>query len=153
GDLARMGEHLHEAELLSRVLGDQHRLGRILTFMVIQCLVTGDYNEAVRFGQEALSIASSLGNRSIEVVATSYLAMTYASKGQFSEAAVVFERNVALETDLRYERFGATAIQSALSGAHLADVLSELGRFDEAIAQAETAMGIAETADHPFTLY
>src|SRR5205814_1235867 len=57
GDLARMGEHLHEAEVLARTLGDQHRLGRIATFMVVQCLNTGDYNEAVRFGQEALSIA------------------------------------------------------------------------------------------------
>jgi hypothetical protein len=49
-----MGEHLHEAEVLARSLGDQHRLARIATFMVVQCLNIGDYDEAVRFGQEAL---------------------------------------------------------------------------------------------------
>ena len=58
---ARMGEHLHEAELLARALGDQHRLGRVAMFMVVQCLFTGDHDQAVRFGQEA--VRSSRGNR------------------------------------------------------------------------------------------
>jgi tetratricopeptide (TPR) repeat protein len=153
GDLARMREHLHEAEGLARTLGDQHRLGRIAYFMVIQCLDTGDYDEAVRFGQEALSIARTLGDRSIEVVATSNLGETYAARGEFSVAATLLERNVALEGDLRSERFGTPSIHSAYSGAHLADVLSQLGRFDEAIGHAEAAVRTAEAADHPFTLY
>ena len=153
GEWARMGEHLHEAEGLARTLGDQHRLARIATFMVLQCLGTGDYDEAVRFGQEALSIARTLGDRSIEVVATSFLGLTHVARGEFSDAATFLERNVALEGDLRYERFGTPAIQSAFSGAYLADVLSQLGRFDEAIGHAEAAVRIAEAADHPFTLY
>jgi tetratricopeptide (TPR) repeat protein len=153
GDWARMGDHLHEAEVLARTLGDQHRLARIATFMVFQCLVTGDYDEAVRFGQEALTIARILRDRSIEVVATSFLGRTHASRGEFSDAASFLERNVALEGSLRYERFGSPAIQSALSGAWLAAVLSELGRFDVAIGQAEAAVRIAEEADHVWTLF
>jgi tetratricopeptide (TPR) repeat protein len=153
GDRPRMGEHLHAAEVLARTLGDQHRLGRIATFMVVQCLGTGDYGEAVRFGQEALSIGRTLGDRSIEVVATSILGMALVAGGEFSDAATLLERNVALEGDLRSERFGAPVIQSALSGANLADALSELGRFDEAIGHAEVAVQIAEAADHPFTLF
>jgi tetratricopeptide (TPR) repeat protein len=121
--------------------------------MVNHSLATGDYDAAVRFGQEALSIARTLGDRSVEVVATSFLGWTHAARGEFSEAATLLERNVALEGDLRYERFGAPAIQSALSGAILADVLSQLGRFDEAIGHAEAAVQTAEAADHPFTLY
>jgi class 3 adenylate cyclase/tetratricopeptide (TPR) repeat protein len=153
GELARTGEHLHAAEGLARTLGDPHRLGRIATFMVIQCVYTGDYDGAVRFGQEALSIARALGDRSIEVVATSFLGWTHGARGEFSDAVALLERNVALEGDLRYERFGASAIQSALSGARLAEVLSELGRFAEAIGHAEAAVAIAEAADHPYTLY
>jgi tetratricopeptide (TPR) repeat protein len=153
GDRARIGEHLHEAEVLARTLGDQHRLARIAAFMVNQCLATGDYDEAVRFGQEALSIARTLGDRSIEVVVTSFLGRTHAARGAFSDAATFFERNVAFEGDLRYERFGTSAIQPALSGGWLADVLSELGRFDEAMGHAEAAVQIAEAADHPYTLY
>jgi class 3 adenylate cyclase/tetratricopeptide (TPR) repeat protein len=153
GDRARVVDHPHEAEGLARTLGDQHRLGRIATFMVNHSLATGDYDAAVRFGQEALSIARTLGDRSVEVVATSFLGWTHAARGEYSEAATLLERNVALEGDLRYERFGAPAIQSALSGAILADVLSQLGRFDEAIGHAEAAVQTAEAADHPFTLY
>jgi len=153
GDLARMGEHLHEAEALARALGDQHRLARIAAFMANQCVFTGDYDEAVRFGQEALTIARNLGDRSIEVVATSFLGGAHVARGEFSDAATLFERNVALEGDLCHERFGVPTIQSAVSRASLANVLSQLGRFDEAIGHAEAAVRIAETADHPVTLY
>src|SRR5262249_5596448 len=72
GDRARMGEHLREAEALARAVGAQQRLARITTFMVIQSLDTGDYDEAVRLGSEALSIARALGDRSLEVLATSF---------------------------------------------------------------------------------
>jgi tetratricopeptide (TPR) repeat protein len=153
GDWARTGDHLHKAEVLARTLGDQHRLARIVTFMASQCRDTGVYDEAVRFGREALSLARTLDDRSIEVLATSHLGLTHAARGEFSDAATLLERNVALEGDLRYERFGAVAIQSAYSGAYLADVFAQLGRFDEAIGYAEAAVQIAEAADHPYTLY
>jgi predicted ATPase/class 3 adenylate cyclase len=153
GDRARIREHLHEAEVLARTLGDPHRLGRVTNFMVNQCLATGDYDAAVKFGQEALGIAHTLGDRSIEVVATYFLGQTHIARGEFSEAATLFELNVALQGDLLYERFGTSGIASATSGACLADVLSQLGRFDEAIAHAEAAVRTAEAADHPFTLY
>jgi tetratricopeptide (TPR) repeat protein len=68
-------------------------------------------------------------------------------------AVRAFERNVALEGDLRYERFGTPGIPLAISGAHLAGVHSQLGRFDEAIGHAEVAVQIAEVADHPWTLH
>jgi transcriptional regulator with AAA-type ATPase domain/tetratricopeptide (TPR) repeat protein len=152
GDQARMDELVREAEGLARRLGDQHRLGRIASFMAQQCLVTGDYDEAVRLGQEALAIARTRGDCSIEVVATTFLGVTYAARGAFKDAITFLERNVALEGDLRFERFGATGIQSAFSGAKLADVLAQLGRFDEAIVHAEAAVRIAEGADHPLTL-
>ena len=153
GDRVRMGDHLDEAEVLARRLGDQQRLARIVTFMVIQCLRAGNYDEAVSFGQEALSISRTVGDRPTEIVATSCLGMTHAARGEFSDAVTLLERNIALEGDLRYERFGTPGVQSALSGACLADVLSALGRFNEAIGHAEAAVQIAEAADHPFTLF
>jgi DNA-binding SARP family transcriptional activator len=149
---ARMGEHLREAERLARMFGDQHRLGLITNFMVSQCQATGDYDGAVRFGQEALSLARTLGDRSIEVVARTHLGGAHSVRGEFSDAAAFLEPNVALEGDLRYERFGSASIQCAWSGAYLAEVLSELGRFDEAIGHAVASVQIAEEADHSITL-
>src|SRR5262249_28768528 len=140
GDWTRMGEHLHEAEVLARSLGDQRRLGRIATFMVMQCQVRGDFDEALRFGHEALTIAGALGDRETEVVATSFLGMTHLARGEFSDAATLLERNVALADDLRSERFGTSVILPALSEAWLSHVLSELGRFDPAIAYAGRAV-------------
>jgi class 3 adenylate cyclase/tetratricopeptide (TPR) repeat protein len=153
GDWARMREHLHQGEILARSLGDLRRLGRIATFMVPLRRATGDYAGAVDSGREALTIARTLGDRSIEVVATSYLGFTHLARGEFSEAASLFEQNVELQSDDRSERFGTAAIQLAVSKAWLADVLSELGRFIEAIGHGQAALQIAETANHPHTLY
>jgi class 3 adenylate cyclase/tetratricopeptide (TPR) repeat protein len=153
GDWARSGDYLNESVALARSLGDQLRLGRSTAFMVLRCVISGDYNGAVRFGQEALTIARTRGYPSIEVVATSYLGITHLVRGELSEAVTLLERNVALEGDQRTEHFGAPAIPSAYSGAALADVLSELGRFDAAIGHAQAAVQIAETVDHAHTLY
>jgi tetratricopeptide (TPR) repeat protein/MoxR-like ATPase len=152
-DQVRMGNVLREAETLARTLGDLHRLARVATYMVIQGLIAGDYDESLRFGQEALAIARTLGDRSIEVVATTFLGRTHMARGELSNAVTMLAQNVAREGDLRHERFGAPGIQSAVSGADLADVLSQLGQFDEAIRHAEAAVRIAEAADHPFTVY
>jgi tetratricopeptide (TPR) repeat protein len=140
GVWARMGHLLREAEAQARALSDQRRLARIATFMVIQCQVIGDYDGALKFGHEALTIADTLGDLSIEVVATTGLGMTHAVRGEYNDAISFLARIVALEGDLRYERFGTTGIPSALSRADLADVLSQLGRFDEAIEHAKAAV-------------
>ena len=87
------------------------------------------------------------------MVATTFLGLTHIARGEFSAAATLLERNVAFQGDLRAERFGAPTIQSALSEAYLADMLSQLGRFDETIGHAEAAVRIAEAADHPLTLW
>src|SRR5262249_14209046 len=152
GDWARMLDHLQEAEVLARSLGDQHRLGRIATLMIMQCRATGDYDVAFKFGQEALAIARTLGDRSIEVVATNYLGDTHLGRGEYSEAAKLLERNIGLDGKLRAERFGTSMILSAASEFSLAPALAHLGRFDEAIGHAEAGLRIAEETDHPWTL-
>jgi tetratricopeptide (TPR) repeat protein len=153
GDWARMLDHLQKAEVLARSLGDQHRLGRIATLMVMQWRVAGDYDAALKFGQEALTIARTLVDRSIEVVATSYLGDVHFNRGEFSEAANLLERNIGLEGKLRAERFGTHVILSAMSEAVLGSALAHLGRFDEAIGHGEAGLRIAEENDHPLTLF
>jgi tetratricopeptide (TPR) repeat protein len=146
-------DHLQEAEVLARSLGDQHRLGRITAFMASQWRVAGDYDAALKFGQEALAIARTLGDRSIEVIATYYLGELRHVRGEYTEAAKLFERNIGLVGKLRAERFGTPVIQSVMSEFALANSLSQLGRFDEAIGHGEAAMQIAEETDHPITLF
>jgi hypothetical protein len=48
------GEHLREAEVRARSLGDQRRLGKIAHLMVSQCLYgAGNYDDALRFHYRA----------------------------------------------------------------------------------------------------
>src|SRR5262245_60307311 len=152
GGFAHMREHLDEAESLARALGDQHRLGRIATFMATQCNRAGDYDAALTFGKEALAIAEALGDRSIEVVATTFVGLAHIARGEFSDAYGLLKRNLVLIGDRRTERFGAPLIQSAQSEALLCDVLGEFGHFDCAIGHAEAALRTAAAADHPYTL-
>jgi len=152
-ELARMEHHLREAEALARALGDQRRLALALGGMVMPRMNMGDWDEAQRSGREALAIAEALGDRPIEMRTTYLLGMVHDAKGEFSEAATLLERIVPLlEGDLLYERFGDTSIVSVGSRVYLCDVLSQLGRFDEAIAHADMAVMIAEAADHHFSL-
>src|SRR5262249_3532790 len=106
GDWARMLDHLQEAEGLARSLGDPHRLRRIATLMVPQWKATGDYDAALKFGQEALAIARTLGDRSVEVVATNYLGDLLFTRGEYSEAVKLLERNIELDGKSRAEHFG-----------------------------------------------
>jgi tetratricopeptide (TPR) repeat protein len=153
GNWPRMGEYLQEAEMLARSHGDQHRLGRIATLMITQRRATGDHDGAFKFGQEALTIARTLGDRSIGVVATNSLGETHLVRGEYREAAELLERNIGLDGKWRAERFGTPVIPWAVSEFLLAIALSNLGRFDEAIGHDETAVRIAEETDHPFTLF
>jgi tetratricopeptide (TPR) repeat protein len=141
GDYARMGEHLHEAEALARSLGDARRLVRIATFMVIQCVAAGDYEGALRFGQEAHAIAHTLDDGEIGALSTCFLGIVHLVRGEFSNAASLLERITALEGDLGPERLQFAILEAH---AHLADVVSEFGRFDVAIAHGEAAVRIAE---------
>jgi DNA-binding NtrC family response regulator/tetratricopeptide (TPR) repeat protein len=153
GEWARMRDHLYAADVLARTLGDEHRLAWIASFMVTQHLNTGDYDEAVRFGQEAIAIARTLGDRSIEVRVTTTLGETHAARGEFGDAVAVLEQNVAREGDVRYERIGGAILALAMSRVHLAQVLAQTGRFQDSIGHAEAAVHVAEAAGHAFTLH
>jgi tetratricopeptide (TPR) repeat protein len=82
--------------------------------MMFQRRVTGDYDAALKLGQEALDIAHTLGDRSTEMVATYYLGETHLVWGKYSEAAKLFEQSIGLiDGKLRTESFGTAMIPSA----------------------------------------
>jgi class 3 adenylate cyclase len=153
GEAARMAEHIRQAEALARTLGDRRRLVRVGTFMGVQCINGGDYAEALRFGREAVGLAQSLGEPGLQTHAAVPLGMTHIARGEFGEAIAVLEPNIGTEREVRQERF-SPGILPAVSRSWLAYVLSEVGRFDEALGHVEAAVQIAEAADHhPWTLY
>lgn len=153
-DVPRMLRCLGEAERIARALGDQRRLGIVLQLSVMPHVSAGHYEEALRCGRDALAIGAALADPAIEAPSLGALGMVHTARGELREAVEVLERNVKLlEGDLVYERFGQAVIPSAYAWCYLAEVLSDLGRFDEALAHAEQAVRISKAAGHrPFSL-
>jgi predicted ATPase len=86
-DWERMQEHLRSAEVLATGLGDRRRLARVSIYMVIQSVLAQEYEEAVRFGQQALSIGQVLADLAIEVPAKAYLG------SRTKPAAIIWRRS------------------------------------------------------------
>jgi tetratricopeptide (TPR) repeat protein len=152
-DWDRMQEHLRGAEALATTLGDQRRLARVSIYMVIQSVLAQEYDEAVRFGQQALAIGQSLGDLAIEVPASAYLGVAHEARGDHRAAVDTLQRNIDhIPEDLRYERFGQATSMASFSRSILSLSLSDLGRFAEAIRQADEAARIAEEAGLRYSL-
>jgi class 3 adenylate cyclase/tetratricopeptide (TPR) repeat protein len=153
GEWERMQHHLRTAESLALTLDDRQRLGRVLGYMVVQCVLAQEYAEAVRFGEQALAIAGALGDTTIQVPANAYLGLAHESRGDHPAALEHLGRNIGLITaDLRHERFGQATIMGSFSRSILSLALASLGRFDEAIQRAEEAVRIAEEAGQRYSL-
>ena len=148
GEVERMGALLDEARALAEAVGDQHRLGRALTYQVLQFWIAGDYTAALEAGLRARAIGESLDNVSLQVVAELYLGRTYLARGECHEAVRHCEAALTLipETMVQ-ERFGQAAIPASFVGTTLAIALGALGRFDEAFGHLREAMRIAEEAE------
>jgi class 3 adenylate cyclase/tetratricopeptide (TPR) repeat protein len=152
-DWPRIVDHTNKAEAFARSLGDQRRIGQVLMHMVLPRMAYRGYDEGVRVGQEALSIARALGDRGTEVGVSSSLCLAHLFRGAFSDAVTLVAPIAAREGELRSERFGSSVIPWATAVAYLAEACCELGRFDEAIAHAEAALRTAEAADSAYTLF
>src|SRR5262249_21771233 len=62
GEQRRCLALLGEAEALARALDDGARLGRVLAQMAFRLLLTGDLDDALAAGQQALALADALGD-------------------------------------------------------------------------------------------
>jgi tetratricopeptide (TPR) repeat protein len=153
GELGRGLEYLREAEALAGPLGDAHRSGRLLIYMMGQFYLTGDLGRAFEIGRRALSIADDLSDFGLKVSANAYLGQAYHARGDYRQAAAFFRRNVeTLVGDVVHERFGLPQLPAVHSRTCLVWSLTELGEFTEGIARGEESIQIAESVGQPFSL-
>jgi class 3 adenylate cyclase/DNA-binding winged helix-turn-helix (wHTH) protein/tetratricopeptide (TPR) repeat protein len=153
GDQERVGEHLGMAETLARRLNDRRRLGRTFAYLADYFRVTGEPRRAVESGEHALALATTLGDFTLQVMATHFLGTSCSALGEYRRAVDYFRSNVTLLTgELRRERFGMTGLPAVMSRTWLVSCLADLGEFDEGIARGDEAVQLAEAAEHPFSL-
>jgi tetratricopeptide (TPR) repeat protein len=141
--LGEYGRHLAllgEAEARARALDDRARLGGVLAQMTNVCRLTGDPDGAIAAGQQALELATALGDNALQVYASHVLGQAYSTIGDFGRAAELLRRKVEAadresgrpSTDVRIE-----------SQAWLTQILSALGAFAEGRRHGEEALRLA----------
>ena len=137
GEYGQALAHLEEAEVLAQALDDRARLGQVLVQKTFLLRMMAKHTGAMTAGQQALHIATALGDRAMQVAAGQRLGQAYFARGDLGQAAVLLRQNVAvLEAGTpdpqRYYRIQAHA--------WLALVLSFLGDFDAGRRHGEEAL-------------
>src|SRR5436309_59464 len=134
------------------------RIARVSAYMSNHAWITGDLAQALAFGQRALALAEAIPSGGLAVEANFRLGQVHWSVGRYREAVSFFERcGTAMEPQGVAARYGPsgwpTEFELAeLSLYYIAAPLTELGRFDEALAAAKRALEFATRIDRPFAL-
>jgi class 3 adenylate cyclase/tetratricopeptide (TPR) repeat protein len=148
GDYDRMLDNLREAEVLAEAQGDRRRLGLVRAFLTDSFRLTGNNEQAIACGEQALAFATDLGDFPLQVLANLFLGHACHAVGDYRRGVQLLRRNVeSLSGELIRERFGSSAFPSVFSRCYMAFSLADLGEFAEAISVAEESVRIAEEAD------
>ncbi|PYM41649.1 MAG: hypothetical protein DME16_24740, partial [Candidatus Rokuibacteriota bacterium] len=153
GQAERTLEHLREAEKLARLLGDERRLGRVLSFTANCLYIMADYEGAIEASEQARQHAKSLEDFPLSVAAGMYLGRASAGLGDYGRAAdVLREIAESLSGERTSDYLGLPVLPAVFARSHLILALAELGEFDEAERLIKEAIAIAERTRHPETL-
>ena len=158
GRFADLLRHLREAERIADKLGDRPRLARVAAYISNHAWITGDLSQALACGERALALAQAIPSGGLAVEANFRLGQVHWSLGRYHEAVAFFERcGTVAEPQGVAERYGPSGWPTEfglaeLSLYYLAAPLTELGRFDEALAAARRAREFAARVDRPFAL-
>jgi tetratricopeptide (TPR) repeat protein len=132
-----MGECLREAQALAETLGDQRRLGRVLSYLAHLLQRLHEYDHAIASGRRALTIAVDLGDPGLQVATNFFLGQIHSGLGDYREAAQYFRSIVnSLEGDRLHDRFGMVALPAVQARSFLAGCLAVLGALAEAVIYA-----------------
>jgi class 3 adenylate cyclase/tetratricopeptide (TPR) repeat protein len=154
GERGRILEVLTEAEGIARELGDERRLGLVLSFLSNFFMLEGDLEGAIAHGEDAARIAASTGDTPLQVLASAFLSVAcFFGPSDFRRAVELGEATVRLLAgNLERERFGMALLPAAFSRTVMAWSLAEQGRFPQGLAVAMEGLRVAETAEHPHSI-
>ena len=153
GEFERIFAYLRKAEGLAKALDDQQRLGQMSVYMCHNLWITGHPMEALGFGQNALALAESLRDASLQVTGNLYLGAACLGTGDYRQAEQLL-RNVLqlLAGNLSRDRVGQTGFPAVIARGDLTWVLAERGEFKEGIAHGQEGIRLAEAFDDPYSL-
>ncbi len=148
GDYDRILANLTQAEQIAQELGDRRGLGLIRAYMTDYFRLTGESEQAIVSGEEALAYAHELGDFSLEILSNMVLGHAYHAVGNYRRAVEVLRRNVdSIQGDHMRERFGSAGLPAVMSRGYMALSLADLGEFAEARRMGEEGARLAEELD------
>ena len=154
-EFRRVFDCLKHAEQLATTLGDQRRLAMAFALLTPMFSTRDERAQGIEYGRRALEIGTALGDTTVQIVASLYLAMAYLTLGSYSRATKFARKNVALlRGDVSLDRFGPYGLHAPpaiLPRTLLVWGLAELGEFAQAQPVLEEGLRIAETIDHPYS--
>jgi class 3 adenylate cyclase/tetratricopeptide (TPR) repeat protein len=136
-EFGRLLTHLQEAEALARALDDRVRLTQVLARMAHVCRGAGDADGSITAGQQALAIATDIGDRALQARASLHLGQAYVGSGNFIQGAALLRQSV--ETLGEESGIGDPQLRPHAQ-AWLARTLSYLGEFAEGRHYGEEAL-------------
>jgi tetratricopeptide (TPR) repeat protein len=111
-ELARLFDHLCEAEALAERLGDDRRLGQIVRHLAFYFSTIGEYDRAIVACQRALALATSSDAFDVQVAVETTLSRTYYSGGDFRQALDIARWTITLLAGKQhYASFGRGNLQ------------------------------------------
>jgi tetratricopeptide (TPR) repeat protein len=153
GDHARMLDNLREAEMLAERLGDQRRLGWILSYSALDVWRHGEAERAIGLSERVLAIGRALDDLGLRVIAGIRLGQASHGLGRYARAVEALQATVvALPGDLSRETYGLSAPPGVIARIWLAWCLAERGEFAEGERHAEEGLAIAEQVSQPYPL-
>jgi len=153
GEQKRIVAHLSQAESLAEELGDNRRIGRVLSHMTAYFSREGEHERAVDTGERALTVATEMGDFALQAITQDRLSRTYYALGDFRRTVELCERSISLlEGKPVGERFGMVGVAPVITRTSLVLSLAELGALANGIAQGEELVRIAEMVGQPLSL-
>ncbi|MBM3224854.1 MAG: hypothetical protein FJZ47_13755, partial [Candidatus Tectomicrobia bacterium] len=147
-EYARILDHLHAAEAIATSQGDRRRLGLVYSHLTDYYRLTGNSEQAMAYGEQALTCAAELRDFSLQVLAYQRLGHACHAVGAYRRSVQLLKQNIAALTgELIHERFSIGSLPAAHSRSCMVMPLVELGEFTEAVAIGEEAVRIADAAD------
>ena len=153
GSFDRIIPVLREAEALAEALGDDLRRARVAAYIAGYYWLAGRHEAAVADGENALRTAAPTAELAVLVTTRFYVGASRHSMAEYGPALEILASNLeTLGGASQFERFGMAGPPAVLSRCIRAWSYSELGEFGPALAEGESALAIAETSAHPFSI-
>jgi transcriptional regulator with AAA-type ATPase domain/tetratricopeptide (TPR) repeat protein len=153
GELARILDHLREAERLAESVDEPRRLGWVSSYMTQYYRLTGTPDRAITSGERALAIAGALGESHLRIATNAHLGPAYRALGEYRRAVEILRANLeSLPEELTRETLGLAGLPFVICTTNLAWCLAEVGDFEEAATHGAAGVRVAEAAAHPYSV-